>query len=55
MTDICKIIKAVDEVNPELLFVISHVLELGGGMMKLVIDWVKVDKRASLNSRVVNL
>lgn len=54
MTDTCKIIKAIDEVNAELLFVISCVLELGGGMIKLVVDWVRIDKRASLN-RVVNL
>lgn len=30
MTNICKIIKAVDEVTAELLFIISHILELGG-------------------------
>jgi len=34
MTNICKIIKAVDEVNAELLFIISQILELGGERWK---------------------
>lgn len=54
-TNICKIINAVDEVNAELLFIIPYILELGGGrVMEVIADWVKVDKRASSHSRVVN-
>lgn len=30
MIDICKIVKAEDELNAEGLFTISHTLELGG-------------------------